>query len=71
MDEYGSLGDAIKNIYGEELSVKEMLPVSGGDINNAYACCLSDGSRLFMKSNKKGGPTPRNEEQQLRSKSKS
>ena len=53
MDEYGSLGDAIKNIYGEELSVKEMLPVSGGDINNAYACCLSDGSRLFMKSNKK------------------
>lgn len=51
MREYGSLDDAIRKIFGETLSVIKMSPVSGGDINNAFSCILSDGTKLFMKSN--------------------
>lgn len=51
MEEYGSLDDAVRSIFGETLSVIKMSPVSGGDINNAFACILSDGTKLFMKSN--------------------
>ena len=50
---YRSLNEAIREIFGEGVSMESMQPVSGGDINEAYGCRLSDGSRLFMKSNRK------------------
>ena len=45
------ISDTLKNIYGNDISVMSKTPVSGGDINRAYALLLSDGSRLFMKAN--------------------
>ncbi len=45
--------DILKNIYGSGIAVTGRIPVSGGDINRAYALTLSDGSRLFMKANRK------------------
>lgn len=53
MTEYNSLNKAIQDIYGESVSVESRTPVSGGDINRAYALALSDGTRLFMKANSK------------------
>lgn len=45
------LNETIGKIYGSSVSVVKRTPVSGGDINRAYALELSDGSRLFMKAN--------------------
>ncbi len=53
MKEYGSLAEAIRSIFGEAISVDRTVPVSGGDINDARAVCLSDGSKVFMKSNRR------------------
>ena len=47
------ISDTLKNIYGNDISVMSKTPVSGGDINRAYALLLSDGSRLFMKANRR------------------
>ena len=47
------IDDTLKNIYGNNNSVMSKTPVSGGDINRAYALLLSDGSKLFMKANRK------------------
>lgn len=51
--EYRSVSEAIQDIFGNNISVGGMCPVSGGDINEAYACTLSDGSKIFMKSNRR------------------
>ena len=51
MIEYTSLTVAITAIYGSEHSISEKTPVFGGDINNAYALTLDDGTMLFMKTN--------------------
>ena len=48
------LNETISKIYGNSVSVVKRTPVSGGDINRAYALALSDGSRLFMKANSVG-----------------
>lgn len=48
------INDTLKNIYGSGITVVSKTPVSGGDINRAYALLLSDGSRLFMKANRRG-----------------
>lgn len=48
-----SLNQAIQKIYGEKISLKSRVPVSGGDINRAYALELSDGTMVFMKANSK------------------
>ena len=53
MKEYTSVNEAIHDICGEEVSIEKTLSVSGGDINDAYACILSDGSKIFMKSNRR------------------
>lgn len=45
--------DILKTRYGIGIAVVSKTPVSGGDINRAYALLLSDGSRLFMKANRK------------------
>ena len=47
------LNDAIRDIYGSSVSVISRRPVSGGDINRAYSLELSDGSRVFMKANRR------------------
>ena len=51
--EYMSLNEAIRDICGNSVSVEKLRPVSGGDINDACACTLSDGSKLFMKLNRR------------------
>ena len=48
---YASLIDAIHDIYGNDRAVAAKNFVPGGDINEAYALTLDDGTVLFMKSN--------------------
>lgn len=47
------LNETIRKTYGEGVSIARRIPISGGDINKAYALELSDGGRVFMKSNRK------------------
>ena len=51
MDNYRSLTIGIKDTFGEKVDIVEKSPVSGGDINDSYVLTLSDGNRVFMKSN--------------------
>lgn len=48
---YSSLEDALKEVLGNGCRVVSTIPVSGGDINRAYRLTLSDGQRVFLKSN--------------------
>ena len=48
---YTSLITAIHDIVGDSVHIVNKRPVSGGDINNAYALELSDGGCIFMKTN--------------------
>ena len=43
------LGDALRRALGAE--VRRALPLSGGDINDAYEVVLADGRRVFVKTN--------------------
>ena len=47
------LEDVITKTYGNDVRVIKRTPVSGGDINRAYMLDLSDGTKVFMKSNRK------------------
>ncbi len=51
MKQYNSLSSAIQDIFGSTRSILGRMPVSGGDINEASALTLDDGTVLFMKSN--------------------
>ena len=44
-------GEILNRLFGEEIRITETRPVSGGDINQAYLLCLSNGKRLFLKEN--------------------
>ena len=48
---YESLNHAIRDLFGNERKIIGAQPVSGGDINEAYALSLDDGTAVFMKSN--------------------
>lgn len=48
---YPFLSEAIQSLYGNYVTVTGRQRVSGGDCNDAYCLTLSDGQRLFMKSN--------------------
>ena len=48
---YSSLAEAVRDLYGNERVVTDRRSVSGGDINEACALTLDDGTRLFMKYN--------------------
>ena len=48
---YNSLDEAIKNIYGSGVRLTSFRRLSGGDINDAKELELSNGERVFMKSN--------------------
>ncbi|WWR16713.1 fructosamine kinase family protein [Lachnospiraceae bacterium JLR.KK008] len=52
-DIYSSLRQAICSILGEDRKIVRFVPVSGGDINEAYRLELHDGSLVFMKTNRK------------------
>lgn len=49
----GNLNDTIKNEFGNNVTIRNRRPVSGGDINRSYALELSDGSKVFMKANRR------------------
>ncbi|MCR4908682.1 MAG: fructosamine kinase family protein [Lachnospiraceae bacterium] len=50
---FSSLQAAINHVYGEGVHPERLANVSGGDINEAHALTLSNGRKLFMKSNRK------------------
>ncbi len=45
------LVDVIRQIYGEEVYITDRIGLSGGEINDAYHLCLSNGDNLFIKMN--------------------
>lgn len=47
------LNEAIKSKYGGDAVIIKCDPVTGGDINRAYALKLSDGRKVFVKANRK------------------
>ena len=51
MKQYSSLWEAVRDLFGNERSVIRSRSVSGGDINDAKALFLDDGTVLFMKAN--------------------
>lgn len=50
---FTSLKQALSELYGKEIKIVQSRRIAGGDINDAYGLELSDGTRLFMKSNAK------------------
>lgn len=50
---FTSLASAITSLFGEDTKVETAVPISGGDINEAYSLTLTGGMRIFMKANKK------------------
>lgn len=49
-----TLNDALRDAFGAALRRSD--PVSGGDINDAFALTLTDDTRVFMKSNRTASP---------------
>ena len=47
-----SILSAIQSVYGDQVRITKRSHVSGGDINDACILTLSDGERVFMKSNR-------------------
>ncbi len=52
-----ALSRRVQELWGPDLSIAGVRPVSGGDINEAACLTLSDGRRLFLKYNP--NPLPR------------
>lgn len=50
-----SINAAIREIFGEDVTVVSSSRISGGDINEASMLVLSNGERVFIKSNKAKG----------------
>ncbi len=48
---FTSIQDALSTLFGSRTKVAHSSRVAGGDINEAFALTLTDGSRIFMKSN--------------------
>ena len=46
-----SLEDAVKDIWGQKVTIQRKQSVSGGDINDAYRLLLSNGDDAFLKIN--------------------
>lgn len=49
--QFHSLQGALTSLFGNDIQIKHTQPISGGDINEAFAVTLTDGNCLFMKSN--------------------
>lgn len=54
---FPSLQDAIHTIAGNQVEIRSMSPVSGGDINHSYCITLNSGDKLFMKANESADPS--------------
>lgn len=54
MKKSNSIIDSIRDIFGNEVDIASRTPVSGGDINSAYALKLTNGESLFLKENEGG-----------------
>ena len=50
---YDSLMEAVRAVCGDGAAVRSRNPAAGGDINRAWTLALSDGSRVFMKENRR------------------
>ena len=50
-----SLCEAIRKIAGEDVSITKSVRISGGDINEASMLSLSNGRKVFLKSNRSKG----------------
>lgn len=50
---FPSLNGALSALFGSEVKIARRERIAGGDINDAYGLTLTDGTRIFMKSNKK------------------
>ena len=48
---YNTLQEGIRSFFGESVTIKDESYVSGGDINEAKCLKLSNGERIFVKSN--------------------
>ena len=48
---YNSISEGIKACFGESVTIKDSSFVGGGDINEARCLQLSNGERIFVKSN--------------------
>ena len=48
---YNSISEGIKACFGESVTIKDSSFVGGGDINEALCLQLSNGERIFVKSN--------------------
>lgn len=48
---FTSLNNALESLFGEDAKIMQSDRVFGGDINDAYSLTLSNGERIFMKSN--------------------
>lgn len=49
---FASIDDALASLFGNNVKIAHSARIPGGDINEAFALTLSDGSHIFMKSNK-------------------
>lgn len=48
---FTSLDRALASLFGSSVKIARRDRIAGGDINEAYGLTLTDGSRIFMKSN--------------------
>lgn len=48
---FTSLNNALESLFGEDTKIMQSDRVFGGDINDAYSLTLSNGERIFMKTN--------------------
>lgn len=48
---FTSINSALESLFGEGTKIAQSDRVFGGDINDAYGLTLSNGTRIFMKSN--------------------
>ena len=46
-----SIADAVKDKYGESVSITGKDPAYGGDINESYVLTLSNDEKIFLKRN--------------------
>ncbi len=53
LQQFMSVEDALTSLFGSGVKIAGTERVSGGDINEAYKLALTDGTCIFMKSNKK------------------
>ena len=51
--EYHSLEQALKEVFGQDTKIRDRKRMSGGDINDAYRLILTDGTNVFLKMNTK------------------